>query len=167
MTEEMFAAIVTDALTVSAAAEELGISRRTVEIACQDGTLRAVRMRGRFWVHASWVEEYRLWRIRQGRREGAGRAWRKGLKGKKAAREAQDCAPRLGYPPIIAQPSTPSVPVTVISLTDKTSQPSLYKEGPILGRTSLPAMENPKVQPRPKSSWLPKKERQRAEEGRV
>ncbi len=165
MTEELFKAQLTDMLSVGAAAAELRISRRRVEYACRAGTLRAVRLRGHWWIHASWAEEYRLWRIRQGRREGAGRAWSKGTKGltgrppgrsksERVERVDPDCSPRPASPPIIEQPATKSVPVTVISFANT-------------GRASPPALANPKVQPRPKSSWLPKKERGRVEEGRV
>ncbi len=72
----------------------------------------------------------------------------------------------LGQEVADSQPEEPQEPPQVALV-----QPApIYKVAPAqpaLGRTAPPALANPKVQPRPKSSWLPKKERGRVEEGRV
>ena len=45
-------------LTVREVAELLGVSYRTVLRRIEDGSLRAVRRGGRFFVRQSWIDEF-------------------------------------------------------------------------------------------------------------
>ncbi len=158
MTEELFKAQVTDTLTVIGAARELGVSRQTINRATLEGRLRFVVARGQKWIHAEWLEDYRLYRLKVWRTK-RGRIERQEQPGQMKMHSA----PRLGCPPILAEVSTTCNVITGVNR----SVPVTVKSLPSTLRTSPPALANPRVQPRPKSSWLPKKERGRVEEGRV
>src|SRR4051794_9152657 len=66
MTEAMFEAQMQDALSVGTAAEELGVARSTVNRAVVEGRIRSVEVHGQRWIHASWLEEYRLASLKKG-----------------------------------------------------------------------------------------------------
>ncbi len=133
MTEELFVAQVTDTLSVGDAAAELGVARSTVNRAVNEGRLRSVTVRGQKWIHAEWLELYRLMSIRKG--DGEVETLRS----------------------VAEEPATQQ---SVAQDTQRSVAAPTSKEGlPPLGRAAPPALQNPRVQPRPKGSWLPKKGR--------
>lgn len=136
MTEQMFKSQMQDALSVGTAAEELGVARSTVNRAVVEWRLRSVEVHGQRWIHASWLEEYRLASTRKGGDE-----------------TQRSVAPG----PSVAPETQRSVAVEEVE-TQRSVAPPIYKEAPPvpfspLGRTAPPAMRNPNVKPRHKEAW--------------